>query len=55
TDKYESAASTLEPQSAKGHRQAAADEVTESNTHGPQAGHSIGDKVKHALHLDKKH
>ncbi|GAA6006035.1 hypothetical protein JCM10207_007320 [Rhodosporidiobolus poonsookiae] len=53
-DTYESAASTVEPQSQKGHRQAAADEATESHTHGPDAGKSIGDKVKHALHLDRK-
>ncbi|GAA5901963.1 hypothetical protein JCM6882_000152 [Rhodosporidiobolus microsporus] len=53
-DTYESAASTLEPQSQKGHRQAAADEATESHTHGPEAGRSIGEKVKHALHMDRK-
>ncbi|GAA5939109.1 hypothetical protein JCM10213_006030 [Rhodosporidiobolus nylandii] len=53
TGAYESAASTLEPQSAKGQRQAAADETTESHTHGPEASRSMGDKVKHALHMDK--
>ncbi|GAA5867396.1 hypothetical protein JCM8547_003333 [Rhodosporidiobolus lusitaniae] len=49
TGVYESAASTLEPQSQKGHRQAAADEATETKTHGPEAGRSAMDEVKNAV------
>lgn len=46
TDAYEAAASTLEPQSAKSHRQAAADEAIESHTHGPEATKSTTEKIK---------
>jgi hypothetical protein len=46
TDKYEAAASTLQPQGAKSTPQKAADEATESNTHGPQATKSTVEKIK---------